>query len=272
MYVLTEIAQLETTGASCVDRLARSPDHDQQTCLVGRRFGDEWRCGGSSQGVAIGSGADIGEETVQMEVEDGGGDDSMMVRLPKNYQVTGPTVWKEPKLMSPFAARPLFLAMLKEGRDTLIPFFRNYLDPEIHLLTHYYSSLAWEGGQFCLWSARGREAVRREDCTVVKVEGKKVVKNPIRRRLPMTVVSTVELGKRAHSESDDETASRAMPEPGNRWEEKVIYICLDFLLGHSLFLQHCQHLIRGADLRHHIPDWHTSEARRRDRGHGDSSP
>ena len=184
MYVLTSIAQLETTGDSCVDRLARNPDHgkdpktkEPQTCLVGRRLGDDWRCGGG--GLAARPDSDMGEgseqreevegmevEEVEVEREEG---DAVMVRLPKNYQLTGPTVWREPKLMSPWAARPLFLANIKEGRETMIPFFRNYLDPEIHLVTHYSSNPAWEGGEFCLWSARGRAAVRLEECTVTNV-------------------------------------------------------------------------------------------------------
>ena len=119
MYVLTSIAELETTGDSCVDRLARNPDHgiDPETkklgtCLVGRRLGDDWRCGGGGLaaegsgrgGLASSAGANMGE-VQEMEGEEA----AVMVRLPKNYQVTGPTVWKEPKLMSPWAARPLFL-------------------------------------------------------------------------------------------------------------------------------------------------------------------
>jgi hypothetical protein len=221
MYVLTSIAQLETTGDSCVDRLARNPDHgkdpktkEPQTCLVGRRLGDDWRCGGG--GLAARPDSDMGEgseqreevegmevEEVEVEREEG---DAVMVRLPKNYQLTGPTVWREPKLMSPWAARPLFLANIKEGRETMIPFFRNYLDPEIHLVTHYSSNPAWEGGEFCLWSARGRAAVRLEECTVTNVEKKTVVKNPIRRQPGEGIEMTTESRKRPRSVYHSELA------------------------------------------------------------------
>jgi hypothetical protein len=208
MYVLTSIAQLETTGDSCVDRLARNPDHGYDpetkklgTCLVGRRIGDGWRCGGGGLaaegsgrgGLASSAGANMGE-VQEMEGEEG----EVLVKLPKNYQLTGPAVWKEPKLMSPWAARPLVLAMVKEGRDTLIPFFQQYFDPEIHLITHYSSNPAWEGGEFCLWSARGRAAVRLEDCAVTKVETKTLVKNPIRR----------EPGEEVNFETTDESRKR----------------------------------------------------------------
>lgn len=76
MYVLTSIAQLETTGDSCVDRLARNPDHgkdpktkEPQTCLVGRRLGDDWRCGGG--GLAARPDSDMGEGSEQREEVEG---------------------------------------------------------------------------------------------------------------------------------------------------------------------------------------------------------
>ena len=200
MYVLTEIAELETTNDSCVDRVARSLDHNLQTCLVGRQLGETWRCGGNLVDSVI----TMGEEVELMEVVAEERSEARLVKLPKNYQVTGKTVWKEPKLMSPFAARPLFLAMVKEGRDTLIPFFQNYLDPEIHLLTHYSSSPAWKGSQFCFWSARGRAAVRVEECTMVRVVKRTVVRNPIRRAMPTTTISTATMDSR----------KRVLPEDG----------------------------------------------------------
>ena len=83
--------------------------------------------------------------------------------------------------MSPFNARPLVIAQVKEDRETVSSFFRTYLDPEIHHLTHYTSDPGWERGkEFCLWSPRGRQAVKEEECEVIKVEGEVVIKNPLR--------------------------------------------------------------------------------------------
>ena len=54
--------------------------------------------------------------------------------------MAGRAVWVEHRLMSPWAARPLLVATIKESRDTMVTFFQNFLDPEIHLLTHFFSS------------------------------------------------------------------------------------------------------------------------------------
>lgn len=85
--------------------------------------------------------------------------------------------------MSPWAARPLFIAFMKEGRETMIPFFRHFLDPEVHLLTHYSSSPAWDGTEFCLWSPRGRKVVMMEECSVLNIQRKTVIRNPLKIKL-----------------------------------------------------------------------------------------
>ena len=81
--------------------------------------------------------------------------------------------------MSPWAARPLLVATIKESRDTMVTFFKNFLDPEIHLLTHFSSSPSWDDSECCLWSPRGRQVVRREDCTAEEVTTKTVMKVPL---------------------------------------------------------------------------------------------
>ena len=98
----------------------------------------------------------------------------------KNYQLAGNHVWEETKLMSPWAARPLVIAMIKEERETLIPFFRKYVDPQVHLLTHYSSNPAWHSSEFCLWSPRGRRVVGLEECRIQTVLNKVNIRNPIR--------------------------------------------------------------------------------------------
>ena len=82
--------------------------------------------------------------------------------------------------MSPWAARPLLIAMVKEGRETLIPIFRKYLDPEIHGLTHYTSSPSWEGREYCLWSPIMRKVVSQDECKHITVHEKTTVRNPVR--------------------------------------------------------------------------------------------
>ena len=175
MYVLTGVRELETSPSSCVDRLAREPSHKTSTCVVGLASrGEKWQCGefGSRRQE------EEQEPELRMEVVE---DDGETVLLPKNYQVMGQSVWTERVLMSPFNARPLLIAQVKESRETLATFFRSYFDPEVHSLTHYTSGPAWEAGrQYYLWSPRGRCVVREEECTVTTVQSKTLVKNPLR--------------------------------------------------------------------------------------------
>ena len=179
-----------------MDKLGRSPDHSQ-SCLLGRGGqGDYWRCGagstvekrlvvqdspdlfasdeeyeagGEMQGA--GAGSEEGQEIVR---------GAECVQLPKNYQLTGEAVWEEKTLMSPFAARPLFMAMQKEGRDTLTPLFRQYLNPQLHNLTHFSSDASWQEEDFCLWSPRGGKVVGEETCIKMKIEQKTILRNPIK--------------------------------------------------------------------------------------------
>jgi hypothetical protein len=112
--------------------------------------------------------------------ETGPGQEAPSIQLPKNYQLTGALLWEETSLMSPFAARPLVIVQQKEGRDTLQPLFRTYLDPQIHEITHYMSDPSWGDSDFCLWSPRGGKVVEKIDCTEIKVDQKTVVRNPIK--------------------------------------------------------------------------------------------
>ena len=131
-----------------------------------------------------------------------------VVKIPKNYQVTGNTLWEERTLMSPFNARPLLIAQVHEGRETLTTLYQNYLDPEGHRLTHYYSDPSWEGGrEYYLWSPRGRQVVKKEDCTVTRVKKKTMIKNPMRTKFEpremevegMVEENVVSSRKRKHS-------------------------------------------------------------------------
>lgn len=120
------------------------------------------------------------DEQVQ-EQEKNQDQDQELVALPKNYQIMGDPVWKEKTLMSPFAARPLLIAQVKEERPTVSKFFQTFLDPEIHQVTHHSSNPAWDRGkEFCLWSPRGQQVVKEEDCDIIKVQGKTLLRNPLR--------------------------------------------------------------------------------------------
>lgn len=196
MYVLTDITELETDPDSCVDRLAREPSHTALDCCVGRVVGEGWRCGGRER-----ESQDMFEEDVEELETLVDGVEEILIQLPKNYQLIGPKVWEERNLMSPWAARPLFLAMVREGLETLTPLFRNYLDPEIHLLTHYSSPPSWEGTEVYLWSPRMQRVVSRDECKVVRVEGRTVMRNPLRR-------SMVELGTLGGEQESDTVMNR----------------------------------------------------------------
>jgi hypothetical protein len=190
MYVLTEIKTLETSSNSCVDRLARSPSHKSDDCHVGSVLGENWKCcQDAPRNIVRNDSIDMFASSGDDEPSDKNKEQrdknkeldeiSKQVELPKNFQVTGPAVWQEKNLMSPFGARPLLIAMIKEGRQTLVPFFKSYLDPEVFNLSHYTCHPHTDIGEFCFWSARGRRVVQLEDCTVMNVEAKTVFKNPI---------------------------------------------------------------------------------------------
>ena len=224
MYVLTGIHQLETTVDSCLDRVARDPGHTPDSCVVARVRGQGWQCGGGervgreaavsqdmfadSEGIEEeqgreGAGGRAGSTVDTEEVEEG-----VIIQLPLNYQMTGPAVWEERTLMSPFNARPLLIAQIKESRETVQTFFRSYMDPQVHLVTHYFTPPSWEGGQYCLWSPRGRQVVREEECSRVKVQGKTILKNPLRLKHKSSVEETEEMQK-----EEDVSRKRKRPDP-----------------------------------------------------------
>ena len=197
MYVLSGVRQLPTDPDSCVDKVGRSPGHSQ-SCLLGRGGqGDYWRCGGLGDARRAAEKrlldspdlfASDEEYEAGGEMKGAGGSEegqegvkgAEFVQLPKNYQLTGEAVWEEKTLMSPFAARPLFMTMQKEGRDTLTPLFRQYLNPQLHSLTHFSSDDSWQEEDFCLWSPRGGKVVSEETCIKMKIEQKTILRNPIK--------------------------------------------------------------------------------------------
>ena len=215
MYVLSGVRKLPTDPDSCVDRLGRSPEHSQ-SCLLGRGGqGDYWRCGGVREKRLVmqdspdlfasdeeyeaggemqgaGAGSEEGQEVVR---------GAECVQLPKNYQLTGEAVWEEKTLMSPFTARPLFMAMQKEGRDTLTPLFRQYLDPQLHSLTHFSSDASWQEEDFCFWSPRGGKVVSQENCIKMKLDQKTILRNPIKSKISQEEEKEEEIrNKRKRSE------------------------------------------------------------------------
>lgn len=222
MYVLTGIHKLETTVDSCLDRVATDPGHSPDSCVVARVRGQAWQCGGGERvGREAGVSQDMFADSEGIEEEDvreGAGEreeeeeleEGVLVQLPLNYQLTGPAVWQERTLMSPFNARPLLIAQIKESRETVQTFFRSYMDPEVHLVTHYSSPPSWEGGQYCLWSPRGRQVVREEECSRVKVLGKTTLKNPLRLKNKSSVE---EMEEKRQEEEEEENMSRKRKRP-----------------------------------------------------------
>ena len=209
---------------SCLDRLARDPGHSPDSCVVARVRDQAWQCGGGERvGREAGVSQDMFADSEGMEEEEGREgaegragstgereevEEGVMVQLPLNYQLMGPAVWEERTLMSPFNARPLLIAQIKESRETVQTFFRSYMDPQVHLVTHYSTSPSWEGGQYCLWSPRGRQVVREEECTVEKVQGKTILKNPLRLQNKSSV-EEVEV----RQEEEDRSRKRKRPDP-----------------------------------------------------------
>ena len=218
MYVLSGVRKLPTDPDSCVDKLGRSPDHSQ-SCLLGRGGqGDYWRCGGvrdarSAAEKRLLDSPDLfaSDEEYEAggEMKGAGGSEegqevvrgAECVQLPKNYQLTGEAVWEEKTLMSPFAALPLFMAMQKEGRDTLTPLFRQYLNPQLHNLTHFSSDASWQEEDFCLWSPRGGKVVSQENCISMKIDQKTILRNPIKSKISQEEEKEEEIrNKRKRSE------------------------------------------------------------------------
>ena len=140
MYVLTSIRELDTSSEHCVDRCVRDPRHRVSDCVVGLRAGDSWQYGETRMGDSEDMFASTQEEEQEGQQGQEEEEEEGRILLPQNYQVAGRAVWEEHSLMSPWAARPLLVATIKESRDTMVTFFQNFLDPEIHLLTHFFSS------------------------------------------------------------------------------------------------------------------------------------
>ena len=185
MYVLTGIRQLETSPDSCLDRMARDPGHTPGSCVLGRAVGEGWQCGEPGRRGEEEQSQDMFAESEEVDMIEEGIDQEAEVQLPKNYQLMGPAVWEERTLMSPFSARPLLIAKVKESRESMTAFCSLYLDPEVHQLTHYSSDPSWrEGGKgYCLWSPRVRKVVVEDECSKVEVQGKTTFKNPLKKML-----------------------------------------------------------------------------------------
>jgi hypothetical protein len=245
MFMVGEVCELKTSSDHCIDR-GRDPDHKDETCLVGAQGqGDtRWYCS-----EAEGQGdtrwycgeAEAARGAVGSRPRGGSGDSEDMsgasetIHKPVNYQEVGEPVWREKTLMSPFAARPMAVAFIQEGRDTLQPFFKDYMDPQIRSLTKYSKPVDHESVGWVLWSSRGRETVKSEDCRVVQIEEKTTFKNPTRapqqcsdqsareeelmeeerveaeldEEKPMDLSEEVEENKMEQSEEEDSVARRA---------------------------------------------------------------
>ena len=148
-------------------------------------MGEGWQCGEPGRRGEEEQSQDMFAESEEVDMIEEGIDQEAEVQLPKNYQLMGPAVWEERTLMSPFSARPLLIAKVKESRESMTAFCSLYLDPEVHQLTHYSSDPSWrEGGKgHCLWSPRGRKVVVEEECSKLKLQGKTTFRNPLKTKL-----------------------------------------------------------------------------------------
>ena len=83
-------------------------------------------------------------------------------------------------MSSPWSARPLLVALLRESRTSVGEFIREYQEHEVRSLTTYSRSVNFSPGSWVLWSPRGRVIVEKEDCKVVSVKSRTVLVNPVR--------------------------------------------------------------------------------------------
>jgi hypothetical protein len=104
--------------------------------------------------------------------------------------------------------------MQRETRENTIGFVKNYLNPEVNSLTTYgaggCSGVEGRGAgeDWVLYSPRGRRIVSKESCTILKVDGATVLKNPLPRR-----ETTGPPAKRATLEPPLDAASDTPPSP-----------------------------------------------------------
>ena len=175
LYTMSDVRRLPSETSECIDR-HRDPGHRAGDCIVGRGgwvlgeggvlVRDSWRCGG-----------DQGEDQATGHPEDS----QPVIKKPLNYQETGDMIWNEHQLMSPWAARPLGLVMMRETRQNTIDFVKNFLEPQVKSLTHFGSSAhTKETNSWQLYSARGQTTVDKDSCTIKKIEGRIEVKVPMR--------------------------------------------------------------------------------------------
>ncbi len=184
-YLITEVSKLASGETDCLDR-NRDPGHQDSNCVVGRVRGSDWTCGG---GGAV-PGAPAAE-----------------IKKPFHFQEKDGVVWQERRLGSTWAARPLAIVMQRETRENTVSFVKNYMNPEVNSLTTYGARgcsvtctctgpccaciccdaaeaelEAEAGGDWVLYSPRGRRIVSRESCMILKVDRATVFKNPLPRR------------------------------------------------------------------------------------------
>jgi hypothetical protein len=168
LYQVTEISELETKADYCID-MFRDPDHKPAECL--------W-CPSSVRPVEF----EEVDMVVGLQGNTNGGPKSALQR-PVNFQETGPVLWVERQISSPRSARPLLVALVREKRDTVEEFVKQYQEHEVRKLTTYVSGMetSFSPGSWVLWSPRGGRIVHKEECRTVSVAGKTIIKNPVRR-------------------------------------------------------------------------------------------
>ena len=178
-YMVTNVSKLASTETECLDR-NRDPGHHNTNCMVGRVCGSDWKCGGGQAAPADQAMAEVGAQAIK-------------IKKPFHFQEKAGVVWQEQQLGSTWAARPLAIVMQRETRENTVSFVEGYLNREVSCLTSYgatgYSDTmeaeleaCGAGGDWVLYSPRGRSIVSRESCSSLKVVGRTVLQNPLPRR------------------------------------------------------------------------------------------
>ena len=68
------------------------------------------------------------------------------LQKPVNYQERGDILWVEQQMSSPWSARPLLVALLRESRTSVGEFIREYQEHEARSLTTYSGSVNFSPG------------------------------------------------------------------------------------------------------------------------------
>ena len=148
LYQLTEVSQLALEGDYCIDKHT-DPDHDRR----GRCF---W-CSTSVSGL---QGRGEVEDSLDMldspmldlgDVSTEGLGLNFCLPKPVNYQERGDILWVEQQMSSPWSARPLLVALLRESRTSVGEFIREYQEHEVRSLTTYSGSVNFSPSSWVLW-------------------------------------------------------------------------------------------------------------------------